>query len=288
VVKRSSPFVYVLVLTLSGVLCRTSLSTQHRHVTDAVRQAFLGFDRNEYPGDQKLAELHKTFHYAGFWLNPPPGTNTNTWIGKREKLEAEGFGYLVLFNGRLDAELKRADAPALGKSDASLAALSATREGFGRGTLIFLDVEEGGRMLPEQKAYIYAWVDGIANAGFRSGIYCSGISAPEGNGVVVITAEDIRQNAGDRKISYWVVNDACPPSPGCALPRRPPAPAGSGVAFADVWQFAQSPRRRDFAAGCQNYQPDGNCYASSTDAASGLFLDLDTASSPDPSGGRKN
>ena len=251
-------------------------------------QAFLGFDRNEYPGDQNLAELRKTFQYAGFWLNPPPGTTTNTWAGKREKLETAGFGYLVVFNGRLDKELKRADAAALGKSDASLAARSAKREGFRQGTLIFLDIEEGGRMLREQKAYLYAWVDGITESGFRAGVYCSGIAAPEGNGVAVFTAEDIRENAGGRKIAYWVVNDACPPSPGCTLSPRAPAPSDSGIRFADVWQFVQSPRRRDFAAGCKNYHPDDRCYASSANAASGLFLDLDVASSPDPSGGRTN
>ena len=33
-------------------------------------------------------------------------------------------------------------------------------------------------MLPEQKAYIFAWVDAVIAAGFRAGIYCSGIAAP--------------------------------------------------------------------------------------------------------------
>ena len=51
-------------------------------------------------------------------------------------------------------------------------------------------------MLPEQKAYIYAWVDAVTAAGFRAGIYCSGIPAKDDNNIV--TAEDIRQNAGER------------------------------------------------------------------------------------------
>ena len=107
----------------------------------------------------------------------------------------------------------------LGKSDAQAAIAAARREGFPAGTIIFLDQEEGGRMLPEQKAYIYAWVDGVTAAGFRAGIYCSGIAAKEDGGVTVVTADDIRQNAGGRKIVYWVANDACPPSPGCAFPQ---------------------------------------------------------------------
>ena len=31
-------------------------------------------------------------------------------------------------------------------------------------------------MLPEQKAYLYAWVDAVIAAGFRAGMYCSGIA----------------------------------------------------------------------------------------------------------------
>ncbi len=73
-------------------------------------------------------------------------------------------------------------------------------------------------MLPEQKAYIFAWVDGIVAAGFRAGIYCSGmISADEEKKVV--TAEDIRQSAGSRKIVDWASNDACPLHPDVSFPR---------------------------------------------------------------------
>ncbi len=176
-----------------------------------------------YPGDENLQLLRETFSYAGFWLNPPPGEKTNTWSGKRQPLQSAGFGFLVLFNGRLYTALKTLpNAAKLGKSDAQTAIASARREGFPSGAIIFLDQEEGGRMLPEQKAYIYAWVDGVAAGGFRAGIYCSGIAAMEDGGVV--TAEDVRQNAAGRKIAYWVANDACPPSPGCAFPKRPPSP----------------------------------------------------------------
>ena len=130
----------------------------------------------------------------------------------------------MLFNGRLYAELKTvANATRLGQSDARAAVASARREGFPRATIIFLDQEQGGRMLPEQKAYIYAWVDAVTAAGFRAGIYCSGMPATDDGNVV--TAEDIRQTCGrDATIIYWVTNDACPPSPGCAFPKHRRAP----------------------------------------------------------------
>ena len=139
-------------------------------------------------------------------------------------------------------------------------------------------------MLPEQKAYIYAWVDAVTDAGFRAGIYCSGIPAKDDGNVV--TAEDIRQNAGGRHIVFWAINDACPPAPGCSFPAHPPSPAQSGVGFAEVWQFAQSPQEKDVAANCSSYNRDGNCYPPGISAAQRLLLDVNSATSPDPSQGR--
>jgi hypothetical protein len=211
--------------------------------------------------------------------------SSNNWTGHRLAVESAGFGFLVLFNGRLYAELKTvANAQRLGRSDARAAASGARREGFPRATVIFLDQEQGGRMLPEQKAYIFAWVDGVTAAGFRAGIYCSGIAAQDDGNVV--TAEDIRQNAGTRSIVYWAINDACPPAPGCAFPQHPPSPAESGVRFAEVWQFAQSPQRKDVAAHCTNYNRDGNCYPPGISAAQQLHIDVNAATSADPSHGR--
>jgi hypothetical protein len=255
------------------------------HSKAAGLSTYLGFDRNAYPGDANLKALHQTFSYTGYWLNTPPGEKKNTWTGHRAAVESAGFGFLVLFNGRLFAELKSvANATKLGNSDAQAAAAAVRREGFPARTIIFLDQEQGGRMLPEQKAYIYAWVDGTVAAGFRAGVYCSGIAAKDDGNVV--TAEDIRQSAGGRQIVYWAINDACPPAPGCAFPARPPSPAESGVRFAEVWQFAQSPRRKDVAAHCTNYSRDGECYPPGISAAQQLHVDVNTATSPDPSHGR--
>jgi hypothetical protein len=252
---------------------------------DAVAQTpYLGFDRNDYPGDANLKVLRQTFSYTGYWLNNPPGENSNSWIGKHRALESVGFGFLVLFNGRLDKELKHNPA-ALAQADAQSAVNGAKRESFPARTIIFLDIEEGGRMLPEQKAYIYGWVDAVNAAGFRAGVYCSGIPAREDRNTTIATAEDIRANAQGRQIAYWVTTDTCPPSPGCAVTNTP-RPQQSGVSFADVWQFAQSPRRKDFAAMCHNYNSDGNCYPPGIDPATHVHVDLNTATSADPSAGR--
>lgn len=247
---------------------------------------YVGFDRNEYPGDTALEALRKTFDFSGYWLNAPPGERETTWRGKREILRAHGFGFLALFNGRLDKELRRpGDAARLGTRDAKEAARAARTEGFARDTIIFLDQEEGGRMLPEQRQYVYAWLDGVNASGYRAGVYCSGMRDKAGsNGVV--TAEDIRQNAGGRAISFFVYADACPPSPGCSFSARGITVAQSGIAFASVWQIAQSPRRKNFTARCKaTYASDGNCYPPGL-AAQGIFVDVDMATSADPSHGR--
>jgi len=253
----------------------------------AAAATYLGFDRNTYPGDENLKVLRQTFSFAGYWLNNPPGETSNTWVGKREAIKSAGLGFLVLFNGRLDADLKNVSrATGMGKSDGEAATSAAKREGFPAGTVIFLDQEQGGRMLPEQKAYIYRWVDTINAAGFRAGIYCSGIAAKESHGVSIITANDIRENAGGRKVVYFVTNDGCPPSPGCAFPKTAPNSGQSGISFADVWQFAQSPKRPEFAGACHNYSPDGNCYPPGMDANSRVHVDVESATSADPSNGR--
>ncbi len=251
---------------------------------DAHAIPYLGFDRNTYPGDANLKSLRETFSYTGYWLNNPPGERTNTWTGHRAAIESAGFGFLVLFNGRLYAELRSvANAMKLGQSDAAKAASAAHREGFPVHTIIFLDQEQGGRMLPEQKAYIYAWVDAVTAAGFRPGIYCSGMAAvDDGN---VVTAEDIRASSSGRDITYWVTNDACPPAPGCAFPAHTANPAQSGISFAKVWQYAQSPQRKDVAGRCTNYGRDGGCNPE-RQGVQDMPIDLDLATSTDPSNGR--
>src|SRR5436305_307782 len=138
-------------LTAAVILCCSLLRAQSR--------SYLGFDSNDYPGDANLKTLRQTFSFTGYWLNNPPGANRNAWKGHRAAVESAGFGFLVLFNGRLYADLRTvSNATRLGKSDAQTAISTAQREGFPRATVVFLDQEQGGRMLPEQKAYIYAWV----------------------------------------------------------------------------------------------------------------------------------
>ena len=266
-------------LLLAMLLAGLSLQAQH---------AYLGMDRNDYPGDANMKMLRGTFAYTGYWLNNPPGETHNTWQGTRRSIQALGYGFLLLFNGRDYGYLKASgNAAQVGRKDAAAAVSLARREGFPSHAIIFLDQEQGGRMLPEQRAYIHAWTDGVVRGGYRAGIYCSGIAFRESTSVSVVTANDIREHAQGREIHFFVANDQCGPSPGCVFSRPPLSPADSGVGFADAWQFAQSPRRPQMTATCrQTYARDGNCYPPGVSANTELHVDLDTAKSADPSKAR--
>jgi len=253
------------------------------------RSGFIGFDRNDYPGDAALAVLRRHFDFVGYWLTNPPGERQNSWVGKRPALLAQGFGFLVLADGRTDAQIKAGGKKAaeLGRKDAAAAVAAAFREHFPAQTILFLDQEEGGRMLPEQADYLFGWTEAVAASNYRPGVYGSGQPVDEGHGESITTAQDIAAHVASQHlhpIVMWVYQDACPPSNGCTL--QPPPLSASGTPGADVWQYAQSPRRRSTTAACaKTYAKDGNCYLNEPGVA-GVHLDLSVAASPDPSHGR--
>jgi hypothetical protein len=260
-------------------------------------QNYLGFDANDYPGDDLLPALRKQFAFTGYWLNNPPGADHNPWVGKRDILLRNGFGFLVVANGRLDKEILRSQKSgkppaALAREDAAAAVAAAQRDGFPPHTILFLDQEDGGRMLPEQAAYLLAWTEAVAQSAYLPGVYASGEPAPDGKGpdgkpVTITTIQDIRQQVAAQHlhdIAFWVYDDACPPAPGCVVqPSQVRAPDLSGTLHSSAWQYAQSPQRKNLTRSCTATYRDGNCYAPGVPQ---FPLDLSVSSSPDPSHGR--
>ena len=256
---------------------------------------YLGFDRNYYPGDDALAALRKTFDYTSYWLNAPPEAKANTWTGKRALLKQQGFGFLVLFNGRLEGKLGR-NPGALGTADGKAAVDAAAREGFAPGVLIFLDQEEGGRLTPPQLAYVFGWIEAVRAAGDRAGVYCSAVTVKDESGLIS-TARHIADEEAARtgkelghksatRLALWIADDQCPPSPGCTVekPKAFPEFSRDPNVWVPVWQYAQSPRRRQFSAGCpKNATPDGMCNAPGLTPGENSFVDLNLADSPNPS-----
>lgn len=285
------PLSAALLLTLGAGFLILSVAARGPQASQnqAQKLSYFGFDRNIYPGDAAMKVLRKDFSFTGYWLSPPPGEKQTTWEGKRELLRSLGYGFLVLYRGRLDRDLKSARmAEEQGAADARAAARTAKRESFPRDSIIFLDIEEGGRLSPTYHTYLRAWLKMLVGLGYRTGFYCSGIPVKEDAQTSITTAEDIRGDIAlqSNEFSIWAFNDVCPPSPGCTLSEPAPLPTSSGSSFASVWQYAQSPRVKERTAHCgPGYHSDGNCYAPS-DAAHARFLDLNSATSSDPSHGR--
>src|SRR5205807_1265519 len=84
-----------------------SVVPQQNHVS----RGYLGFDRNDYPGDAAMADLRKEFAFTGYWLTPAPGGKTNSWTAKRKVLEAQGYGFMLLARGRAAKEIRTNEAP---------------------------------------------------------------------------------------------------------------------------------------------------------------------------------
>jgi len=280
---RASVF-FLAITAVSLILLSCRAETSRLQPEGANSGAYLGFDLNIFPGKEALPVLRKSFTFAGYWLSPPPGEKTNTWLGQRELLRAQGFGFLLLYIGPQSRELKdEAAATEKGTLDARNAASTAKREGFPAQAIIFLDIEEGGRLPVAYHSYLRAWTAELTRAGYRAGAYCSGMPVKEGPSVTITTADDIRAHAPSQNFIFFIYNDACPPSPGCTFPPNPPLPTAGGIPYAALWQFAQSPRRKEFTAHCPpGYHTDGNCYAPG-DTAHSWFLDVESATTSDPS-----
>lgn len=272
----------VAALTLVALFAASSVS-----IPQQSPRYYLGFDRNDYPGDEAMKLLRRDFAFTGYWLGNPPGETTNSWSGKRELLRSQGFGFVLLFAGPDSGQLR--DQPYTRKrvaDDTQAAAAAARREGFPASSVIFLDIEEGGRLPSTYTTYLKGWTSELERLGFRAGVYCSAIPIDEGEGLTLITSDFIREQIKPAELVYWVYNDACPPSPGCSMPQEPPAPSKSGIAYAQIWQFVRSPRDKQTARRCRGYAKDGNCYAA-LDAAHRFHLDVNSATSADPSSGAK-
>src|SRR6202158_5716511 len=212
-----------LVMILVAAAALTGFAGAQRPAEASGTTQYVGFDRNEYPGDDALPALRRRFSFVGYWLTNPPGAQgtgelSNSWKGKREVLVKHGFGFLVLANGKEDAEILKAQktsgktAEAIGRQDAMAAVSAAKAERFPAGTILFLDQEEGGRLLPEQADYLLGWTEAVARSGFRPGAYVSGQAVPNGPGKTITTAQDIRARVASKhlhEVALWVYDDAC-------------------------------------------------------------------------------
>jgi len=214
--------------------------------------AFAGFDSLAYPGDAMMQWLksNTNFRFVGFYLAPAPSRPTSGWMGKRNVLIGQGWGLGPLYVGQQEPGQPGSHilTKAQGKLDGIDAVNLMTQAGFPPGTVVYLDCEQGGAASSAVKAYVGAWVDNVA--GYTPGIYCSHTTAA--------SLLAIRPNV---PIWTWNIKQ---PAPGPNFPT--PAPGGSGVSQATVWQYYQNTDVTFHGA-----------------PVSHLNIDLDSASVADPS-----
>ena len=83
----------LLLLATAGCAQQTSSAPVSHAPSGTTRQNPIGFDSNDYPGDDALPALRRHFAFAGYWLTSPPGERRNGWVGKRDVLLKNGFGF---------------------------------------------------------------------------------------------------------------------------------------------------------------------------------------------------
>jgi hypothetical protein len=208
----------------------------------------LGFDTSDYPGDATLRrwrEAGAPYEWVGFYL-PAPCHRDASWSGKRETIGALGFGTAVIYVGqqtwgrtprpgsvaaqRAVRAGKRCDADFVsgprGVAEAADAIARTTAEGFGRGTIVYLDVERMERVPQAMRDYYRRW----ARALLADGRYVPGVYVHAHNAALV---------HDDLLAEFRAAGVAAEPPVWVASGRgftRDAAPTDVGHQFAGVWQ----------------------------------------------------
>jgi hypothetical protein len=232
-VRASVPDVPHAVADLSG-------SSMLKEITN--KGPYLGFDTSNYPGDAAMLAWRRNagYDWVGYYL-PAPCHKDESWTGKRDTLEAMGWGLAVVYVGQQTwGKTPRAGgrttrgatcatnliSPERGRVDAEDAIARTAAEGFPTGTAIFLDIEHMNAVPNAMREYYTAWTERVLEDGrFRPAYYAHNANAQ------TIYA-DVRAVLDRRGIEsdppFWIA--------GGSNFGRDRNPQDVGHEFADVWQ----------------------------------------------------
>jgi hypothetical protein len=222
---------------------------------------FAGMDVATFPGDRVMQSLIKNTNlkWTGFYLTPAPSQGHNLkWMDKHGFLRGLGWGIAPIYVGRQVKSIPHTDhriTPENGKIDGDHAAQLAGFAKIPRGSIIYLDFENGAPLLEEQKTYYAAWAAAIRRNAFKPGVYCistlaAGLFATVPDGVI------------------WVANYSKFPKKTFKPPYPQPDPSQGGF-NASLWQLR------------------GNITIEYDDLGGGkkhTLADLNSSAIPDPSG----
>ncbi|MEP6492436.1 MAG: glycoside hydrolase domain-containing protein [bacterium] len=227
-----------------------AVTGQDAQFADAYEQGhYVGFDTHTYPSTSVMFAWKKTpgspYSWVGFYLPSPCHADTS-WTGKRDTLQAMGWGLAVVYVGqqtwgktprRLSATQhaalrKRSDCASdlvsadEGTRNADDAVARAEAENFEPGIVVFLDLERVEKVPAAMRDYYRAWTARMLATGkYRPGIY-----AHEHNAQFIFNdVQDVFRAAGDTSAPrFWIAGGK-----GFDEGR---APQDVGFAFAGMWQ----------------------------------------------------
>jgi Rv2525c-like, glycoside hydrolase-like domain len=205
------------------------------------------------------------YEWVGYYLEAPCHSDAS-WSGKRARLVRSGWGLAVIYvgqqtwgkpvggavkqvakvskksKGRKTYQMTRkSTAPvaktgdgcfasyvgaAQGRIDARSAIAAASREGFERGTVVFLDVEHMNTVPQAMRDYYTAWAQTLlADGRYRPGIYAHTANAA----MIYDDVNAVYRKAGiNSDPPFWIAGTR-----GFSVDR---VPTDVGHAFASVWQ----------------------------------------------------
>ena len=158
------------------------------------RGPYPGFDTSNYPGDAAMQtwRTNAGYDWVGFYL-PAPCHKDASWSGKRDTIEAMGFGIAVVYVGqqtwgktpRAGSRSSRSATCAAnlvnaeqGILDADDAIAQTAAEGFPSGTAIFLDIEHMNTVPSAMREYYSAWTQRVLDDGrYRPAYYAHNANA---------------------------------------------------------------------------------------------------------------
>ncbi|CAM3036939.1 glycoside hydrolase domain-containing protein [Paenibacillus sediminis] len=207
--------------------------------------AYKGFDISYCPTKTQLQNFWtgSPFYFTSFYTGPN-ASNATSFKGQAAMIKSIGYGLMLVYVGRQKSSSNLTKSQ--GNTDAIDAGskIDAEKDANGNAAIstsatIFLDIEQGGQLSSSFLDYIEGFCKGIwDNTTYYPGIYCSYSS----------TADQIKTRLETVKIGtvsladftkFWVFR-LSNPSPGCTVTTNL-EPSDSGVSYADVWQYAQSP-----------------------------------------------
>jgi hypothetical protein len=227
-----------------------AVTGQDALIADAYEQGhYVGFDTHTYPGTSTMRAWKNTpgspYKWVGYYL-PSPCHDDKSWTGKRDTLQAMGWGVAVVYVGeqtwrktprrltpaQADALRKKTDcssdlvSAAEGTLNADDAVAKATAEGFALGVVVFLDLERMETIPPAMRDYYKAWAARM----LATGKYLPGFYAHQHNAQTIFNdVTQVFKAAGDTTTPrFWIAGGK-----GFDEGR---APQDVGFAFAGMWQ----------------------------------------------------